>query len=172
MRSMSLRLTVPFAATGLLAADPVIGAEARLQIELPGTSPPPYMAAWVEKASDQSFIGNLAVLYDSAKRGNRGRRWLPDLRQWWRKSGGVTSLDADAVTGATRAPGTHTINLSSSRVLSQLPTGGYDMVVEVVREHGGYDLLRIPFSWPATKETRVTARGREEVGGVALSLAP
>lgn len=166
------RLSLPLTLTGLLGAQTAGAAEVRLQLELPRASPPPYVAVWLEKADDQSFAGNLAVWYDTAKRGNRGTRWLTDLPQWWRKSGGVVSLSADAVTGATRAPGVHSIALGGTLAITGLAPGAYDVVIEAVREHGGYDLVRLPLTWPAAGPKQQSAQGRQELGGVRLTVAP
>ena len=171
-----LSLTCSIAVASLFSVEASAAAEARLQLNLPSVSPRPYVAVWLEKASDQSFVDNLAVWYDTNKRGNRGARWLPDMRQWWRKSGGSSSLALDGVTGATRGAGTHTINLGATPAFTKLAAGSYDVVVEVTREHGGSDLLRLPLAWPLVGPPKqlpeVTAQGKQEVGAVRLSVTP
>jgi hypothetical protein len=47
----------------------------------------PYLAAWIERADDQSAAGTLAVWYDQRLRDGLGKLFLHDLRSWWRKTG-------------------------------------------------------------------------------------
>ena len=172
MRHAPLQLTGTFVLGSLLAPHSAISAEARLQIQLPQASPRPYVAIWLENATDHSFVGNLAVWYDVSKRGNRGAKWLVDLREWWRKSGGTAGLAVDGVTGATRGAGQHTINIAPQGGLARLAPGSYEVVIEVAREHGGSDLLRLPFAWPAKGSSEAMAQGRQEIGMAKLSITP
>lgn len=172
MRLAPIQLTGTFVLGSLLAPQSAISAEARLQIQLPSASPRPYVAIWLENATDHSFVGNLAVWYDTSKRGNRGAKWLADLREWWRKSGGAMSLAADGVTGATRGAGQHTINIVPPGGIARLQAGSYEVVIEVAREHGGSDLLRLPFAWPPKGAREATAQGRQEIGTARLTIVP
>src|SRR3954464_16037496 len=97
-----------FVLTTAVVAGPALSAEATLKIQLPRLDiaeyHKPYVAAWLEKASDHSFAGNVALWYDVDKRNNGGAKWLKDMRSWWRKNGhGAPAVDG--VTGATRSAG-------------------------------------------------------------------
>ncbi len=61
----------------------------------------PYVAIWIEGA-DQNIAANLAVWYQV--RGDH-TKWLPDLRQWWRRGGRDLKVPVDGLTGATRPVG-------------------------------------------------------------------
>lgn len=133
----------------------------------------PYIALWLEN-SDQSFVGNLAVLYDVKKKDNGGAKWLKDMRQWWRKSGRELQTPVDGVTGATRAPGEQLLTFNNAKApLNTLPPGEYQLVVEAVREAGGRELIRVPFQWPAKATAKeASASGKEELGLISLQVKP
>jgi len=147
---------------------------------------PPYVAAWIEK-EDNTAAANLAVWYQQEKGQARpakdgkpaqggsesGTKWLPDLRQWWRRSGRHASLPIDGVTGATKPPGTHefTVDAADPRV-SALAPGNYRLVVEAAREDGGRELLKLPFAWPMTAAGTQQAQGSSELGAVTVTFTP
>lgn len=121
----------------------------------------PYVAIWLEPAGGGA-ARTLAVWYDIKKGGNEpGTKWLADLRGWWRKGGRSLSLPANGVSGATRAPGQHSIVLPAD-----LKPGAYLLNVEAARETGGRELVTVPLTIP-----RGTARGagKSELGAVTLS---
>ncbi len=121
----------------------------------------PYVAVWVEPVGGGA-PRTLALWYDVRKTGGEpGTKWLADLRAWWRKGGRSLSLPADGVSGATRAPGTHSIALPAD-----LKPGAYVLNVEAARETGGRELVQVPLSVPA-KAARAT--GSHELGAVTLS---
>lgn len=121
----------------------------------------PYVAIWVEK--EGAAPQTLAVWYDADMKNNEGTKWLRDIRQWWRASGRTMKFPAAGVTGATRAPGTHTLSLRP-----QLGPGNYTLVVEAAREVGGRELVRLPFSLPKGGTARVA--GTTELGAVTLTV--
>lgn len=126
----------------------------------------PYVAIWLERAGAPART--LAIWYDLDNRENGGRKWLTDVRQWWRASGRSLNLPADGVSGATRPPGTHKVSFAQPR--SALAAGQYTLVVEAAREVGGRELLRLPFAWPPRPGQRMTAAGKTELGAVALAF--
>lgn len=131
----------------------------------------PYVAVWIERA-DQSIAQNVALWY-SQKSGAEGpgTKWLKDLRQWWRKGGRDAQVPLDGVSGATRPVGEHSISVSAKR-LAELPQGEYRVVVEAAREKGGHELVRVPFSLPASKADSFKASGSEELGAVSVDIKP
>jgi hypothetical protein len=127
---------------------------------------------WVERA-DQSFVSDLSVWYDVKKKDNGGTKWLKDMRQWWRKSGRELQMPVDGVSGATRAPGKHTLSFSSAKAaLDNLPAGDYQLVAQSAREAGGRELVRVPFRWPAKAAQNLAVKGKEELGSIALYIKP
>jgi hypothetical protein len=130
----------------------------------------PYVAVWIEGA-DQVVVANLAVWYEVKNK--EGSKWLADLRQWWRRSGRDQQFPIDGVTGATRPVGQHILQFDTSRApLARLPAGEYQLAVEVVREVGGREVLRLPLRWPPQGEQRASIQGSTEIGAITLQLNP
>lgn len=156
---------------------PAQAADAQLEITLPSIegarAKRPYVAVWLEKASSHEFAGNIAVWYDTKKSNNVGAtKWLPDLRSWWKVSGSQASFPIDGVSGATRAAGEHVINLASTEAVKKLAADNYDVVIEVAREHGGHELVRVPMQWPPRAAGKAEASGTAELGAVRLTTKP
>jgi hypothetical protein len=126
----------------------------------------PYVAIWLEQAG-QPGIRTLAVWYDHDNRENGGLKWLADLRSWWRKGGRDSAKPADAVTGATRAPGPQRVRLD----VGTLKPGNYVLSVEASREEGGRDLVTLPFSWNGTSAS-ASGAGKSELGAISATIKP
>jgi hypothetical protein len=159
-----------FLAAGAAAAQ---SADLSVSVEIPNLPVAeyhrPYVAVWIEGA-DQTIAANLAVWYQL--RGDH-TKWLPDLRQWWRRGGRDLKVPVDGVTGATRPVGQHLLKFDARQApLARLAPGQYALVVEAVREVGGREAVRIPFEWPIKAAKRDTATGTKELGAVALSVNP
>src|SRR6185503_11841720 len=148
-------------ATGAAAAQ---AADLSVSVEIPNLPVAeyhrPYVAVWIEGA-DQAIAANLAVWYQM--RGDH-TKWLPDLRQWWRRGGRDLPVPVDGVTGATRPVGQHLLKFDAKQEpLAKLAPGQYALVVEAVREVGGREAVRIPFEWPIKAAKRDTASGTKEL---------
>ena len=174
-----MRLTLSIAIGSLLAvpAAATNAAELNLNIEIPRINAAeyhrPYVAVWVEGA-DQKAVANLAVWYQQRDTDEgHGTKWLPDLRQWWRKSGRSLKVPVDGITAPTRPVGKHALKLDQKHPsLAKLPAGKYTLVVEAAREVGGRELLKIPFEWKGKSPSTGKAQGKEELGLVTLSAKP
>ena len=167
MPRVLLSLVLAAAAGGAGAAD------LSLNVEIPNLPVAeyhrPYVAIWIE-APDQTIAANLAVWYQL--RGDH-TKWLPDLRQWWRRGGRDLKVPVDGLTGATRPAGQHLLKFDAAAApLAKLAPGNYALVVEAVREVGGREAVRIPFEWPIKAAKREAAQGTKELGAVALTLNP
>jgi hypothetical protein len=170
---MTRQFRTALAVALLCAAGQVSAADLSLSVEIPQLEVAeyhrPYVAIWVEGA-DQAIAANLAVWYQV--RGDH-TKWLPDLRQWWRRGGRDLKVPVDGLTGATRPVGQHLLKFDAKAApLANLKPGKYELVVEAVREVGGREALRIPFEWPIKKATRESVKGTKELGAVALQLNP
>lgn len=131
----------------------------------------PYVAIWIEQGNQH--IADLAVWYDLKMKNNEGEKWLKDMRQWWRRSGRTLNFPIDGVSSATRAVGKHQLSFDSQNpVLSKLPAGDYQLLVEAAREVGGRELIKIPFTWPPQAEHTETAQGSTELGAIVLQVKP
>lgn len=173
---MNLQVKYTLLAGAVIGA-PAAAADLKLSIEIPALTVAeyhrPYVAIWIESA-EQKFVDNLAVWYEIKKdNGAEGQKWLKDMRTWWRRSGRELTMPVDGVSSATRAPGEQQLSFSSSKgPLAKLAPGSYEIVIEAAREVGGRELLRVPFTWPATAPQSAQVKGEHELGKIALSLKP
>jgi len=159
-----------------LLSAPLMATELKIDVEIPRLQVAeyhrPYVAFWLEKP-DQSHATDLAVWYDLKLKDKEGEKWLKDLRQWWRRSGRSLEMPVDGLSAATRAVGTHSLTFNASQApLQALPAGDYRLVVEAVREVGGRELLRLPFSWPPQQAETQSVQGESELGTITLKLTP
>ena len=166
--SYSLALALP------LASGSAMGADLSVKFDLPQLNVAeyhkPYVAIWIEHA-DQSIASNLAVLYDVKMKDKGGEKWVKDLRTWWRKAGRDATLPIDGVSGATRAPGGHTMKFNGAKHgIDKLPAGDYKLVVEAAREAGGREVVKVPFTWAGKGKLAANAAGKEELGAVSLQI--
>lgn len=169
---MQLRnLTIALATTGL-SAGAAQAASLTATVEIPRIASAsyhkPYVAVWIERP-DQTAVQTLSVWYQlTSNSEGDGTDWLKDLRTWWRKGGRAMTMPADGISGATRAPGRHTVTVSAAR-LRNLPAGQYNLVVEAARELGGREVVRVPFRWGVANTGR--AAGTTELGAVTVAVS-
>ncbi len=175
---------------GSLIAAPAQATELGVTLQIPQLDVAeyhrPYVAVWLER-DDRSVAAQLAVWYQQPRQraegapggqaapGNAqgGTKWLPDLRQWWRRGGRELSLPVDGVSGATRVVGEHQLSFRQGQApLGELAPGHYKLIAEAAREDGGRELLEIPFDWPATSAGELKAQGKSELGVLRLTLKP
>ena len=135
----------------------------------------PYAAVWLESTEegDKKTVKTLSVWYADKKREGGGEKWLKDLRQWWRRDGRTLTFPVDGVSGATKLSGVHQLSYTQGTApLGNLPKGNYTLFVELAREGGGREVVKVPFTWPVEKTTSLSASGTAEVGAVTLELNP
>lgn len=160
---------------GLVSA-PLMAKDLQVMIEIPRLNVAeyhrPYVAIWIEKEGG-GVAGNLAVWYDMKLRENKGLEWLKDMRLWWRRTGRELEFPVDGVSGATRAPGLHTLTFSQGKApLGDLPEGSYTLMIEAAREVGGREVVQVPFQWPPQKAATLEAKGESELGRIGVKLVP
>ncbi|MDF1781697.1 MAG: DUF2271 domain-containing protein [Alcanivoracaceae bacterium] len=154
----------------LFASRAALAGELNIDIDIPQLNVAeyhrPYFALWVEDEKGQNSA-HLQLWYDGET------RWLHHMRRWWRRVGRDATLPIDGVTGATRGPGGYQLTFNSKNSeLSKLAPGKYDLVIEVSREVGGRELIRMPFEWPINNARTETAAGEIELGNITLTLNP
>ncbi|MEL7198512.1 MAG: DUF2271 domain-containing protein [Pseudomonadota bacterium] len=123
----------------------------------------PYTAIWIEDTKGKQ-IKVYRVFYDQS---NIGKRWLPDLKTWWRRGGRAMTMPVSGVSRPSRGPGQYKVNLGS---LSSLPAGKYSFVVEAAREKGGREIVKVPFTLSRGKAASGSAAGSSELGKVTVSI--
>ena len=158
-----------FAAAGAVTASPALAADLKVSYVVPKLTVAeyhaPYVAVWIENPADGSGVGTLSVRYKP-----NHDKWLKDMRQWWRKTGRSMTLPADGISAATRAPGVQQFTFDGAKgALKGLKPGQYVLVVEAARESGGYEAVRLPFSWGKPGKL-ATAKGSSELGLVTVAV--
>lgn len=158
----------------LLFTTTALADELVLTVELPRLSVAeyhkPYVSAWVENDATQ-VVAPLLLWYGMNMPKEEGKEWLKDMRLWWRRIGRSAELPIDGATGATRGPGQHILNFTIGKApLPALAEGQYTLVVEAVREVGGREMLKIPFSWPVDQGKSKQVKGQHELGEIRLEL--
>lgn len=172
---LTLKTTIACALAGLYAA-PGHTARLEVQVEIPRIDVAeyhrPYVAIWLQ-SPDRKTVRDIAVWYDHKMPKEEGKKWLKDMRQWWRISGRGQDDLADGVTGATQAVGTHTIKVDDTHsALADLPAGNYEIIVEASREKGGREVMRLPLPWPADHAISADAQGETELGRIRATVTP
>lgn len=103
-----------------------------------GRSRRPFVAVWIEN-SNKETVRTVALWFNKP-------RWLPDLKEWFRKNKDRYqngSQDVYSISSATRAPGTYTLKWDGKNDNGEyVKPDTYTVYIEVVREHGGYELLK------------------------------
>ncbi len=173
MTSTLLRCT---AALSAVAGLPAVAAGLNIGVEVPRLDVAeyhrPYVAMWLERA-DNTVAANLSVWYDIKLKDAEGAKWLKDMRQWWRRTGRELTVPVDGVTQPTRPVGKHALSFTEgSNPLPKLAPGQYKLQVEAAREVGGRELITIPFEWPVKQASKLSAKGKSELGEVTLELKP
>jgi hypothetical protein len=157
---MGCRLKLLLAALLYVPALPAAPAEFAVDLEVPQMHVAeyhrPYVAVWVEDARRTQVL-QIALWLEQEK-------WHRDLRSWWRRGGRSLALPVDGVSGATRRPGSYTVRASHD-----LPAGEYTLNIEAVREVGGREHLRLPFTWSG-RSLAGEAAGETELGVVRYTI--
>lgn len=123
----------------------------------------PFAAIWVEDA-EKKTVKTIALWYNKP-------RWVPDMREWYRKNGETMKANPasfSSITSATRSPGKYTLKWDGKDDAgNSLTAGTYTIYIEVVREHGGYDLLHQEVECKK-KDQSYTLQGGREVSSALI----
>lgn len=94
----------------------------------------PFVAVWVEDSAGKR-VRTITVW-------GRERKYLPELRAWWREAKN-NQPQAASVTRATRNAGKYNVEWDGKDDSgTMLPSGNYVIVLESNREHGAYSIQR------------------------------
>ncbi|WP_394222962.1 DUF2271 domain-containing protein [Alteromonas gracilis] len=166
-------VVIASALLGLTFVSGVIHAasQAKLEVTLPQLDVAeyhkPYLAVWIEDSKRNAT--QVAVWYDVEMREGKGKEWLKDLRQWWRRGGRSLDMPYDGLTSATKGPGDYSIDAQLNEALAALSAGEYTLRVEASREVGGREVLSLPFTLPLSSMTLpAEVKGNSELERVVL----
>ena len=98
----------------------------------------PFVAVWVEDAK-KNTVRTLALWYNKP-------RWLPDLKEWYRKNNGSYNgggQDMATISSATRPAGSYTLKWDGKDDQGKyVNEGTYTIFIEAAREHGTYQIMK------------------------------
>lgn len=123
----------------------------------------PYVAVWIEDITGAP-VRTLALWYDND-------RWLRDLRRWTRSNAETPRL-ASLVSQATRKAGAYQLAWDGTDDEGrQVIANRYLVCIEVVREHGSYQLIRQELAM-LQQPTEKQLEANEEVASAKLTFGP
>lgn len=131
----------------------------------------PYVAVWLETPERQG-VTTIMLWYqthDEGQKSDKGKKWLKDLRQWWRKLGRDDSKAGlvDGYSGATRLPKTYQLTWDGKDATGKpVPLGEYWINVEAAREDGGRSFVRETIN--LSQAGKVTLKADQEIGPVTV----
>lgn len=133
----------------------------------------PYLALWLE--DEDGFPVKTALLWLQTQQ--PGPRWHRDLTRWYRndrlRKTAETSELIGVVSGATRGPGQYEAHFDGTDNQGEvLQPGKYTLFLEVAREHGTYQLIRVPITWGEQPIARTEVEGNVEVRSFAYEFLP
>lgn len=128
-----------------------------------GPSRRPFVAVWVED-KDKKSVRTLSVWYNKP-------RWLRDLRAWTKANAGKFSVEAgniSSVSSATRSAGKYAIKWDGKDDEGNyVKKGEYTVHIEVVREHGTYQLISQEIKLQ-NKQAQIELPANAEVASASL----
>ena len=150
------------------AAAPSVPMDVMITLELAQPNSPryrrPYVAVWVRDAENRPV--RLISLWSEKP------RYLNELREWYHdypvgmRYGGEISPN---VSSATRPAGKYTLRWDGKDDKGNaVKPGKYTIMIEAVREHGGYDLMHQEIDLDGKAPASFTLPGRNEIAGVQL----
>ena len=117
----------------------------------------PYVAVWLETL-DRKPVHTFVFWREQSD-------WFKDLRQWWRKVGRAENTSYDAVSGATRKPGTYLIEWQA-----QALKGDYVLHFEAVREQGSREYLKQKLKINLNLQQSYVLQGKSEFGEIKIKV--
>jgi FAD:protein FMN transferase len=124
----------------------------------------PYVAVWVEDAAKAPV--RMISLWSEKP------RYLNELRSWYHDypvammGGGQIS---PSISSATRSPGKYTLRWDGKDDKGNpVKAGKYTILIEAVREHGGYDLMHQEINFDGKTAAQFTLPAGNEIAGVTV----
>jgi thiamine biosynthesis lipoprotein len=141
--------------------------ELAVDFEMPvlgGAAKRPFIALWIEDA-DKFPVRTLAIWYHED-------RWLTESKAWYRadrlRSMSETTSIVRSIGAATRPPGKYTLKWDGKdNAGNVVKAGTYTVLLECVREHGTYQLIRQEMHFSGTPQ-HVDFKPGSELGPVAF----
>lgn len=124
----------------------------------------PYIAVWIEDTNG-ALVDTVSLWYDQ---GEKGQKWLDDLRQWYNTAG----LSDTTMSSATRVAGDYVVAWDATDIDGNpVLQGDYVVFVEAAREHGPTSLTSATISIGEDPAV-TTLADDEELSAVSTQLLP
>jgi FAD:protein FMN transferase len=128
----------------------------------------PYVAVWVQ---DEAGVPVRNLLFWVSMGGAGPFEWMPDLKRWYADDRGRTKLnkvDVFQIAQPTRPPGQYSVLWDGKDDRGKpLKPGTYTVLIEAVREQGGYGLIRKQVKLGADAFVE-ELKGNDEIKSAAL----
>lgn len=125
----------------------------------------PYLAIWISRP-DGEAVRQLLVLGDRS-------HYLAELPQWWRSYGRDDISAISGIARPTRMPGRYSVAWDGRDDQGRAAAGGdYVVHVEAAREHGGHEVLELPFALDQRHAVHAQRHGASEIGRIMLDSRP
>ena len=125
----------------------------------------PFVAIWVED-KDKTPLRTISLWYNKP-------RWLHDLRAWYSANYGKYNVESgtiNSITSATRTPGKYAIKWDGKDDKGEfVKTGNYTINIEVVREHGTYQIITQEVK-VNNKENKIELTANTEVASASIEV--
>lgn len=106
--------------------------------KMQGVARRPFLAIWVANSNNET-VKNIALWFNKP-------RWLPDLKKWYiqhYKNYSSIPQELARISSATRPAGTYTFKWDGKNDKGEwVKQGKYTVFIEVVREHGTYQIMK------------------------------
>lgn len=144
-------LAAPIAPQPEGGAEPAFEMLVRVEINKPAGANPyrrPYLAVWLE--DEKGFpVRTISLLVSF---GGPGPKWINDLKRWYKSDKERLKIDKTdrlyTVSKSTRPPGRFEMVWDGKDDQGKvLPDGAYTLYIEAAREHGTYQLIRVPVTF-------------------------
>ncbi|MFT4249696.1 MAG: DUF2271 domain-containing protein [Pseudomonas sp.] len=121
----------------------------------------PYLAIWISRP-DGAAVRQLLVLGDRS-------RYLTELPRWWRHYGRDDFSAISGIARPTRMPGRYSVAWDGRDDQGRaVASGDYVVQVEAAREHGGHEVLELPFVLDPHHAIHAQRHGTSEIGQITL----
>ena len=146
--------------------DPAYELTVNLELaQMQGPARRPFVAIWVED-KDKTPLRTISLWYNKP-------RWLHDLRAWYSANYGKYNVESgtiNSITSATRTPGKYAIKWDGKDDKGEfVKTGNYTINIEVVREHGTYQIITQEVK-VNNKENKIELTANTEVASASIEV--
>jgi thiamine biosynthesis lipoprotein ApbE len=133
--------------------------------QMQGPARRPFAAIWIED-KDKTPLRTISLWFNKP-------RWLHDLRAWYSANYAKYNVESgtiNSISSATRTPGKYAIKWDGKDDKGEfVKTGNYTINIEVVREHGTYQIITQEIK-VNNKESKIELAANTEVASASIEI--